>query len=136
MNNVIRGTEDVFNNPMVENAKKMLTPEQIEEYKKIGEYMYSNDTLKKIENRSLDKVNNEEYILQYASESLNSGLSPLDLSQTELETLKKIYGDNWFERFGLTIQDIKNDIEVKVSRQYRRKIERQMKKKNIKNNIK
>jgi len=126
-------SEDVFNNPMVENAKKMLTPEQIEEYKKIGEYMYSNDTLKEIENKSFDKVNNDEYILRYASEALNSGLSPLDLTQTELETLKKIYGDNWYEKFGLTIKDIKNDIEIKISRQYRRKVERQMKKKkNIK----
>lgn len=127
-------SEDVFNNPMIENAKKMLTPEQIEEYKKIGEYMYSNDTLKEIENKSFDKVNNDEYILRYASEALNSGLSPLDLTQTELETLKKIYGDNWYQRFGLTIEDIRNDIEIKVSRQYRRKIERQMKKK--KKNIK
>jgi hypothetical protein len=122
-------TGDLFDNPMVENAKKMLSPEQIEEYKKIGEYMYSNEALKQIENKSLDKVNNDEYILRYASEALNSGLSPLDLSQTELDVLKKIYGDTWYEKFGLTIQDIKKDIEVKVSRQYRRKLERQMKKK-------
>ena len=31
---------DLFNNPMVNNALKAMTPEQIEEYKKIGEHMY------------------------------------------------------------------------------------------------
>ena len=59
---------DLFNNPMVDSAKKALTPEQMEEYKKIGEYMYNNDVFKSGGNI----VNTEESILMYAVESLRS----------------------------------------------------------------
>ena len=33
---------DLFNNPMVKAALASMTPEQIENYKKIGEKMYGN----------------------------------------------------------------------------------------------
>lgn len=124
---------DLFNNPMVESAKKALTPEQIEEYKKIGEYMYNNNMY----NDSNIPVNTEENILSYAIQSLRSGLKPSELSQSEKQCLISTYGDNWYEKFDFTKDDILNDvlnIDKAVSRQQRRYLERRMKKiKNRKN---
>ena len=119
---------DLFNNPMVDSAKKSMSPEQIEEYKKIGEHMYSNKICQELENKSMEKVNKQEDVLQYATEALNSGLSPLELSQTEIDTLQKVYGEKWYERFGFTLEDIRKEVDIKLSRQYRRYIERKMKK--------
>ena len=119
---------DLFNNPMVDSAKKSMSPEQIEEYKKIGEHMYSNKICHELENKSMEKVNKQEDVLQYATEALNSGLSPLELSQTEIDTLQKVYGEKWYERFGFTLEDIRKEVDIKLSRQYRRYIERKMKK--------
>jgi len=118
---------DLFNNPMVESAKKALTPEQMEEYKKIGEYMYNNDVFKSGGNI----VNTEESILMYAVESLRSGLNPSELSQQEKQCLISTYGDNWYEKFGFSGDEILRDvlnIDKAVSRQQRRYLERKMKK--------
>jgi hypothetical protein len=122
---------DLFNNPMVESAKKALSVEQMEEYKKIGEYMYNNN----IYNQNNIIVNNEENILAYAVESLRSGLKPSDLSQAEKQCLVSTYGDNWYEKFDFTKDEIINDIfniDKAVSRQQRRYLERKMKKLNNK----
>jgi hypothetical protein len=118
---------DLFDNPMIDAAKKALTPEQIEEYKKIGEYMYNNDIFKNTGNI----LNTEENILVYATESLRSGLNPSELSQQEKQCLISTYGDNWYEKFGFTKDEILKDIlniDKAVSRQQRRYLERKMNK--------
>ena len=118
---------DLFNNPMVDSAKKALTPEQMEEYKKIGEYMYNNDVFKSGGNI----VNTEESILMYAVESLRSGLNPSELSQQEKQCLISTYGDSWYEKFGFSGDEILRDVlnvDKAVSRQQRRYLERKMKK--------
>lgn len=94
---------DLFNNPMIESAKKSLTPEQIEEYKRIGEYMYNNVDFK---NASNIKTAKDEDILAYASEALKSGADPHDLAEGEIELLVKTYGEKWYERFNLEESEV------------------------------
>jgi hypothetical protein len=97
---------DLFNNPMVEAAKKSMTPEQLEEYKRVGEYLYNNDVYKVSEIGSkVKKPESHDFIL-YATEALKSGGSPHDLSGAELRSLIDVYGENWYERFGFTQDEV------------------------------
>lgn len=97
---------DLFNNPMVEAAKKSMTPEQLEEYKRVGEYMYNNDIYKVSEIGSKIKQPENSDLILYATEALKSGGSPHDLSGAELRALIDVYGDNWYERFGFEKEDV------------------------------
>lgn len=91
---------DLYDNPMVRSAKKAMTPEQIEEYKKIGEYMYNNVDYHKAE---METVKQPEPIdlLVYATEALKSGGSPMDLTKQEIAELESVYGKKWYEHFGI-----------------------------------
>lgn len=128
---------DLFNNPMVNSAKKAMTKEQMDEYKRIGEYMYNTDIYRTADTGSKVKEDADpEDLLLYASEALKAGLDPMDLSQEEVRTFVDVYGDLWYERFGfkkdqvpiLTIQmvrDAKMKLETKgIPRQMRRAEER------------
>ena len=97
---------DLFNNPMVEAAKKSMTPEQLEEYKRVGEYMYNNDVYKVSEIGSKVKQPENSDLILYATQSLKSGGSPHDLSGSELRAVIDVYGDNWYERFGFTQSEV------------------------------
>ena len=85
---------------IIDMAKKALTPEQQEEYKKIGEYMYSNEAFKLMAEGPSIKPPKEENLLIYTTEALKSGLSPKELTAEELKVLIKFYGNSWYERFG------------------------------------
>lgn len=89
---------DLFNNPMVEAAMKALTPEQKEEYKRIGEYMFSTDYLQTEKKREDDKENPDD-ILRYADEALKAGLDPMDLSKKEVQLLTDMRGPKWYEEY-------------------------------------
>ena len=143
---------DLFNNPMVEAARKAMTPEQIEEYKRIGEYMYNNEVYKISEVGSKIKQPEKEDLILYATEALKSGGNPHDLSQQELRALIDIYGERWYERFGfeesevpkpaiqlVTTEEAKAEMEkqakrLNLSRNQRRLLERAMKKEKKKTN--
>ena len=123
--------DDLFSNPALEIAKKGLTPEQKEEYKRIGEYMYNNPIYNITETGSKVTNANATDLIVYATQALKSGLNPSDLSQPELEELVKVYGEKWYERFGLERDDVPtNPIQViepqRLSRQERRAIQRSM----------
>jgi uncharacterized membrane protein YukC len=97
---------DLFNNPMVEAAKKMMTPEQLEEYKRVGEYMYNNEVYKVSEIGSKVKESDNSDLILYATQALKSGGSPYDLSGAELRALIDVYGENWYERFGFEENEV------------------------------
>lgn len=136
---------DLFNNPMVDSAKKALTEEQMEEYKKIGEYMYNNVDYKNAEIGSKVKEANDDDLIVYASMALKSGADPHDLTQDELAALIRVYGNEWYKNFHLrkeqvpvpkmqiTSDDILNDVSKKIGtmkmcRQQRRMLERKLEK--------
>lgn len=99
-------TGDLFNNPMVELAKKNMTPEQIEEYKKIGEYMYSNMDLCSATNTPNNLPTEMLDALDYIVNSIQSGQHISTLEENEKMLLKEAYGDTWFERFGYSVNDL------------------------------
>jgi len=91
---------------MVQNARKAMTPEQLEEYKKIGQYMYNSVNYKIAETGSQVKPPTEENLILYATESLKSGLSPFDLSDEELRALVQVYGQKWYEKFDFVEDEV------------------------------
>lgn len=98
---------DLFNNPMVSSAKKALTAEQQEEYKKVGEYMYKNLNYNEIEASSMiNKKPSNEDLAFYAMEAIKAGGHPRDLSEAELNALTQVFGVKWYEKFDYTEKDI------------------------------
>ena len=130
---------DLYDNPMIRSAKKQLTKEQLEEYKRIGEYMYNNvDYHQNDVKASKIKESNPTDLLTYAVQALKSGGDPKDLTPQEINMLVSVYGDKWYEKFGLEEQDVPNpltnvlnEVEKKMknanlSRQQRRMIEKKL----------
>lgn len=92
---------DLFNNPMVNNALKAMSKEDLEKYKKIGEKLYGNINFQDstVVNQLITPV---EEAVAYVEEGLKSGLLPEDLEENEVILLHKTYGDKWYERYGFT----------------------------------
>lgn len=97
---------DLFNNPMVNSAKKALTAEQQEEYKKVGEYMYKNMNYNSVETTMINNKPSNQDLAFYAIEAIKSGGHPRDLSEPELNALSQIYGSKWYEKFDYTEKDV------------------------------
>ena len=126
---------DPFNNPMIESAKKAMSPEQIAEYKKVGEYMYNNDVYKVSEVGSKIKQPEKVDLILYATECLKSGGSPHDLSQPELRALIDIYGDKWYERFNFEEDEVpKPMIQLVTEKDANEDVKKQSKKLNLSRN--
>lgn len=118
---------DLFNNPMVKSAKNALTPEQVEEYKKMGEYMYNNTNYAVAETAPIKDHASDQDLILYATEALKSGADPKDLSDPEIHALISVYGNEWYKRFGLELEDVRSMVP-KLNRQQRRAIAKLQKK--------
>lgn len=99
--NNTNGEYDLFNNPFVEAAKRSLSQEDIDNYKKLGEKFYSGWSFEN---------GGPEHILDVALaeivEAIKSGLHPSDLDDNEKEILKTKMGDEWYLNFGFEEQDL------------------------------
>jgi hypothetical protein len=82
---------DLFDNPLIREAMSKMTPEQVEEYKQMGDNMYN----------TIDYESNEvsdEVIINAAAsitEAIKSGLHLNHLTEDEIEVMKSAYGENW-----------------------------------------
>ena len=136
--------ESKTHNEMVDVSRYLLTPEQREEYKRMGEYMYNSTDYKTAVEGSKVRESKDEDLILYATEALKSGADPKDLTESEIQALCKVYGDKWYERFGFTAEDIPKTMTVddvfkdaedkakkiksKMTRRQRRVVERRMEK--------
>jgi len=120
--------DSLFNNPMVNNALKALTPEQLAGYKKIGEQLYGS-----INYVDSEIINNMappmEEAVAYVEEGIKSGLLPEDLDENEVILLTNAYGEEWYLRYGFKKEDVP---EVGLSLKVKEDIEQAVKNK-IKN---
>jgi hypothetical protein len=96
---------DLWNNPLVNNALKALSPEQIADYKKIGEQMYGS-----IDFEDSKILNNMPppmaEAVAYVEQGVKSGLLPSDLTEDEVVLLSEAYGEKWYERYGYKQEDV------------------------------
>lgn len=103
---------DLFDNPMVDAAKKSMTPEQLESYKEMGKYMYSTNF--QVKEAGEKKKPDDAEIAQYALNAVRSGLEPKELTQRELQALWGICGAKWYEEFGYAKEDVP-EVSVNIS---------------------
>jgi hypothetical protein len=100
-------TGDLFNNPMIEIAKKAMSDEQIKKFELIGREMYKNIDY---ETSTVGGQNFPKTIVEnvaYVIEGIKAGLHPSDLSDDEKILLREVYGEKWYERFGYEEKDLK-----------------------------
>lgn len=96
---------DLFNNPLVNNALKALTPEQLKDYKKLGESLYGNidfEDSKIINNMPPPMAESVAYI----EEGIKSGLLPEDLTEDEVTLLEQAYGEKWYIKYGFKKEEV------------------------------
>ena len=87
------------NPDLYEQAKGMMTQEQIDDYKKMGEEMYATVDFNNSEilNNPPDPlVESVAYIL----DGLRSGLHPSYLSEVEVNMMEEWDGKEWYKKFG------------------------------------
>jgi hypothetical protein len=96
---------DLFSNPMVNNALKAMTPEQLEGYKKMGEQLYGNINFEdsKIVNNMLIPA---DEAVAYVEEGIKSGLLPEHLDENEVILLTNTYGEKWYLRYGFKQEEV------------------------------
>lgn len=92
---------DLFNNPMVNEALKKMSKEDIQKYKTIGEQMYGHINFEdsKIIGSLPPPVSEA---IAYIEEGIKSGLLPQDLEENEVICLHDAYGEKWYEKYGWT----------------------------------
>lgn len=99
----------LWNNEMVNNALKSMSPEELEKYKKIGESMYKDIDYET--SKVIDKNNTLPPFLtdavNYISELLKSGLHPSMLEKEEINVLEEVYGKKWYLKWNYTENDLK-----------------------------
>ena len=95
----------LWDNPMVTSAIKAMDKEQLEKYKKMGEYMYGSINFEdsKIIN-SVEPPLSES--VAYIEQGIRSGLLPSDLTEDEIVVLDNAYGEKWYENYGFTKDQI------------------------------
>lgn len=94
--------DPLFDNPMFQEMKKSLSPEEQKKYEQYGKYMYEemdqfteNGDMK----AAIDTVSQIKLMLE-------SGMHPSFLEKEEKEFLKNYLGDKWYETFGYLENDL------------------------------
>jgi hypothetical protein len=100
--NTMQGS--LFDNPAFQEMMKKMKPEELAEYKRMGEYMYSRDYEKKRMNEVVPPTNRD--IIIYIREGLKSGLHPRDLSEKEIQIMWDEEGKEWYKEFGYTEDEV------------------------------
>jgi len=96
---------DIWNNPMVNNALKAMSKEDLEKYKKIGEQLYGSVNF---EDSTVVKqlITPADEAVAYIEEGLKSGLLPEDLDENEVILLQQTYGEEWYKKYGFSREEV------------------------------
>ena len=96
----------LYDNPMVTNARKNMSEEQLETYKSYGESMYNSidfvDSSGKSRNIPEDMVEGVSYVIN----SINSGMHISYLEENERLLLADVLGNEWYKKFGYDREDL------------------------------
>ena len=87
------------NPDLYQQASGSMTPEQIAEYKRMGDDMYNTvdfETSTILTNEDTPMID----AIAYTSEALKSGLHPSFLTADELRIMEEYKGKEWYKAFG------------------------------------
>lgn len=82
---------DLFNNPMVDEARKNMTPEMLQRYTTYGEQLHSIN----FENVMTDKMIQISNCMFWLDKALKAGLLVEDLTKDEINFLEQELGKDW-----------------------------------------
>ena len=101
---------NLFNNPLVENAKKSMTADELNRYKILGEEMFSIDFACSNAPQKDEPVSDDFDFLENCKKniesSIASGLHISYLSDQEKKFMFDYVGDKWWEKYGFTNLDL------------------------------
>jgi hypothetical protein len=101
----------LWNNEMVQNAKKHMSAEDIKKYQEIGESMYKNIDY------TTSNIHNAPSLLDdavaYITESIKSGLHISYTTKEERDILETYYGKEWYLKFNYTKEDLEEIVTLK-----------------------
>lgn len=87
------------------NVENGMSDEQIEQLKTLGEKFHESFDVTSGNTKNIGDINMEE-ALAYVVESLKSGMHPSFLDENEKAILVAGYGENWFEKWGYSKEDL------------------------------
>jgi hypothetical protein len=102
---------DIFNNPMVNAARKGMSKDDLDRYKEWGEAMYDGidyETIS-VSNYPPPMIN----ALAYINESLKAGQHPSTLTEEEQKLLEEMEGKEWYKKWGYVEGDLTDIITIK-----------------------
>jgi hypothetical protein len=102
--------DSLWENPSVIAAKEAMTPEQLADLERQGEYMFSNNFETTTNMASMNESMLEA--LAYIRESLKSGQHPSTLNANEKALLNDAHGEDWLKEFGYLKEDLDSIVTV------------------------
>jgi hypothetical protein len=101
----------LWNNPAVVAAKAAMTPEQLADYDRQGEYMFSGVDF--VTSKSLATMPAQMVeAVAYVRESLKSGQHPSSLTDNEKALLLDAHGEGWWKEYGYAYEDLHSIVTV------------------------
>ena len=107
-------TSKLFDNPMVNAARDAMTPEEKEQYRKIGEKMYGHLNFEDADHLIDPNIQMSEARICLEGQ-LRSGLHPSDMDDNEKAIMVDAYGATWYEKWGYVEQDLGEIVTTKPS---------------------
>jgi hypothetical protein len=105
----------LWNNDMVNNALKSMSPKDLQHYKKLGESLYKDldfETSKVKNDANLPPFMTDA--IAYLVETLKSGLHPSMLEPEDKKLLEEVYGDEWYKKWGYVEGDLTDIVTIKM----------------------
>lgn len=84
------------NHPLKQKAEEVFSREELDEYKKQGDYMYSFN----YDQVNIDGSGSDE-TTQFILIALRSGLRISSLGEDEIDFMRTVHGENWIQKFGI-----------------------------------
>jgi len=103
---------NLFNNPMVENARRSMSEKEIQRLKTVGEEMYKDIDFEKVEVNNIPPEMKDS--LLYVDSLIKSGLHPSMLNENEKFLLLEGFGSKWYENYGYVKEDLDEIVTIKM----------------------
>jgi hypothetical protein len=109
-NSIFKGDYDLFNNPMVTNARNAMSQKDLDRYKDWGEAVFDDIDYEtaSVTQYPPPMIN----ALLYIENSLRSGQHPSTLTKDEINILNEMIGEKWYEKWGYVKEDLEDIVTV------------------------
>ncbi len=106
----------LWSNPMIDAARKAMSPEDLEKYDKLGQSLYKDIDF--ISSEVIDEDSKYPMFIRdaiaYIYESLKSGIHPSMLTKEEIQVMTNFDGETWYEKWGYIKDDLTDIVTVQA----------------------